>query len=352
MRAVQWFGRGDVRFLEVEEPCPPGPGEIAVAVDWCGICGTDVEEFTDGPIVIPTEPHQLNGLSAPMILGHEVSGRIAAVGSGVDELAIDTQVALDGYIACGSCSACVRHQISRCSSWAHIGFSHPGGLAELMVVPAKMALSAPDSVSSDQLALAEPFAVAVRAVRRGRVGLGDRVAIIGGGTIGQAVLQIALSMGCDGSLLVDPLPNRRVLATKCGAEVAGSIAELIDGGLGQSFDVIFDCTGSPDVPAMAAELARSGGRVVLVGIPPKPGIIDYKELVIRELTLVGTVGHVYDEDTRAAVSLIATKRVDAQALISHRLPLERAVEDGLHFLAGPGKDDAMKMLVSPLLAPR
>lgn len=352
MRALQWFGRADVRLAEVEDPAPPDRGEIAVDVEWCGICGTDVEEFTDGPILIPTDdPHALTGLRAPMTLGHEVAGRISAVGPGVD-LKPEMRVALDGYLACGHCAACLRHQPNRCATWAHIGFSHPGGLAERMVVPARMALPAPDHVPLDQVALSEPFAVAVRANRRGRIGLGDRVAILGGGTIGLAALQVALTSGCSYTALVDPLVQRRAVAVSLGAsDAAASAISLVDGGLGESFDVVVDCTGIPDAPGQAVQLARTGGRIVLVGIPPVPGTLDFKTLVIRELSMVGTVGHVYDEDTLAAVALIASKRVDAGALISHRLPLERTVDDGFRFLAGEGRASALKVLVSPKLHP-
>jgi 2-desacetyl-2-hydroxyethyl bacteriochlorophyllide A dehydrogenase len=214
-----------------------------------------------------------------------------------------------------------------------------------------MALVAPDDVPSDNLALTEPFAVAVRAVRRSRLGLGDRVAVLGGGAIGLAVLQVAQTAGCATSVLVDPVPARRDLAGVLGAaEVASHPTDLLDTDLGASFDVVFDCTGIAEVPAQAAQLVRAGGRVVLVGIAPEPGKIDYKSLVLREVSLIGTVGHVFDEDTRAAVALIATGRVEVAPMVTHRLPLERAVEDGFAFLAGPGRTTAIKVLVSPHLA--
>jgi (R,R)-butanediol dehydrogenase/meso-butanediol dehydrogenase/diacetyl reductase len=349
VRALQWHGRGDVRLTEVDEPTAPGPGQVLIDVEWCGICGTDIEEFTAGPIVIPTTPHPLTGVSAPLTMGHEVAGRVAKAGRGVDLLP-ETLVALDGFLTCGRCRACRVGEDSRCEQWAHIGLSYPGGLAERMLVPARMALPAPSHVAADHLALTEPFAVAVRAARRGAIGLGERVAVIGGGTIGLAVLQVARTTGCAESVLVDPLSSRKRLALEFGAtSVGSSIEELVQAGEGSSYDVVFDCTGSPAVPDEALVLGRSGARIVLVGIPPQPGMIDLQSVVLRELSLIGTVGHVYDLDTRAAVSLIASGRVDPAPLITHRLPLERAVDDGFRFLAGDGRASAIKILISPAL---
>lgn len=350
MRALQWFGRGDIRLVNVADPSPPGRGEILLDVEWCGICGTDVEEYTDGPIVIPTSAHPLTGLSPPITLGHEVAGRVVARGNDTT-LDIDTLVALDGFLSCGRCSACLRNKINRCEQWAHLGFSYHGGLAERVVVPERMALAAPPDTSPDHMALVEPFAVAVRANRRGRVGLGDRVAVVGGGAMGLGVLQVALSSGCGSTALIDPIAQRRALATTLGADdVAKEIDDLLDGGCAGRFDVVLDCTGNADIPARAMDLARTGGRLVIVGIPPQPGKIDYKTLVVRELNMIGTLGHVYDEDTRSAVSLIASRRVDPAPLITHRLPLERTVEDGFQLLAAESRSTALKILVSPRLA--
>lgn len=350
MRAIRWHGREDVRLDEVAEPDPPGPGEILVDVEWCGICGTDVEEYTHGPIVIPAErPHPLTGAAAPITLGHEVVGRIAARGPGVS-LPPDTLVALDGYLTCGTCPACRRNQPNRCETWGHIGLSAPGGLAHRLVVPAAMAVPAPTAVPSDHLALAEPFAVAVRAVRRAALETGDRALVVGGGTIGLAVLQVLLTSACREVCLVDPMTSRRALAAGFGATTAAGVADLLDGGLAGAFDIGVDCTGSAAAPVDALPLVRSGGRVVLVGLPVGPSTLDLGTLVLRELSLVGSVGHVSDEDTRTAVALLSSGRVDPAPLITHRLPLQRAVDDGIAALAGTARATALKMLVSPRLS--
>jgi (R,R)-butanediol dehydrogenase / meso-butanediol dehydrogenase / diacetyl reductase len=349
MRALRWHGRRDLRLEDVPAPGPPAAGEVRIAVEWCGICGTDVEEYTDGPLVIPSSPHPLTGLCAPMIVGHEVSGRVSEAGPGVD-LAPGTLVALDGYLYCGRCRACQRHQTNLCERWAHIGMSYPGGLAEAMLVPAAMAVPATDEIPSDQLALAEPCSVAVRAMRRARLQIGERIAVIGAGTIGLAVLQVARTAGAGEAFVVDPIPARRGRARQLGGDgVAASVEELVGGDMAGAFDLVVDCSGSSAVPNDAIDLCRPGGRIALVGFPPRPGMLDYTRLLLKELSLVASVGHVYDEDFAAAVRLLCSGRVEAEPLISDRIPLERSIRDGIERLAGPDHEDALKILVSPRL---
>jgi (R,R)-butanediol dehydrogenase/meso-butanediol dehydrogenase/diacetyl reductase len=349
MRAVRWHARNDVRLDDVAEPAPPGEDEILVEVEWCGICGTDLEEYKDGPVVIPTSPHPLTGAMAPMILGHEVAGRVTAKGTGAD-LPIDSLVALDGFLYCSECDFCRRNEVNRCVRWAHIGLSAPGGLAERLVVPARMAIAPEADIAADHLALAEPFAVAVRAVRRAHLASHHRALVIGGGAIGIAVLQVMRAFGCRETVVIEPSPIRRDLARALGADgVAPSIEALIEGDLAQSFDVAVDCSGAVEVPDNALQLLRSGGRLVLVGIAPDAGKLDFKSVILRELTIVGTVGHIYNEDTRQAVSLLSNKRVDPAPMITHRLPLERAISEGFQRLEGSSGEPSLKILVSPRL---
>ena len=351
MRALRWHGRRDVRLEDVDDAPVPGPDEVRVAVEWCGICGTDLEEYTDGPIIIPTEPHPLTGLQAPMIIGHEVSGRVRDVGDGVDGLEPEQLVAIDGLLSCGRCRACREHAPVLCPRWASIGMALPGGLAEQLTVPAHLVVPASAEVASDELALAEPLSVAVRALRRGRLQPEDRVAVLGGGTIGLAVLQVARALGTSRVAVVDPLPFRRDMATRLGAAAAMSpdedVAEALPDPEGLGPDLVVDCTGIPDGPAAAVSLARPGGRVVLVGISPSATRFDFNSVVLREIDVIGSLSHVYDEDFASAVELISTGRVDTASMITHRVPLERAVEDGIAFLAGLHRSEALKILIRP-----
>lgn len=343
MRALRWHGRRDVRVDDVEPPLPPGPHEVTVSVEWSGICGTDVEEYLHGPLLVPVTPHPLTGASAPLTLGHEVVGRVSAsgAGSGVGE---GTLVALDGYYFCGTCDACRRHDVNQCETWAHIGLSAPGGLAEAITVPARMVFPATTDIASDALALAEPFSVAVRAVRRGHIVAGERVCVVGGGTIGLAVAETArVHAGAD-VVVVEAAAGRRDLAAL--ATQAAVVPSLL--AAGEGYDAVIDCTGS--VPALSDALAalRRGGRLVAVGIVGGPATLDYRRVVLEELTIIGSVGHVYDEDFARAVELICDRSVDPAPFVTHRIALDEAVTEGFDRLADPARSGtALKILVHP-----
>jgi len=351
MKALRWHNRGDVRFEEVENARPPRADEIRLDVEACGICGTDVEEYTSGPIVIPTCPHPLTGFQAPMIIGHEVAGRISDVGKDVRHLRPGQLVGLDGSFFCGNCAACRRHQPNLCDRWAFIGMSYPGGLAEKMTVPAYMAAPVPDSIPAEWAALAETFSVATRALRRGRLVEAETVVVCGAGPVGLAVLQVAQASGARPVTVVDPSPFRRSKALELGAQsVLDSTTNVVEVLRDQEHggpDVIIDCTGDSRIPGLAILAVRPGGRVVEVGLPPVPGELDLLQLALREVELIGSVGHVYDEDYSKAVELIVSKRVDPRPLITHRLSLTEAVPHGLALLASKSDPEMLKIIVAP-----
>ena len=351
MKALRWHASGDVRLEEVEDAPDPAPDEVQIEVEWCGICGTDVEEYTDGPLVIPVAPHPLTGLQAPMIIGHEVAGRVHRAGSHSRHLDPGQLVGIDGSFFCGTCAACRRHQFNVCEKWAFIGMSYPGGLAERMTVPSYMAIPVREETPAEWVALAEPFSVATRAVRRGRLTRGETVIVLGAGTIGLAVLQVARVAGAREVIVVDTIPFRRGKAMELGADAAidsgDHLVEQLRDQSGGGPDVIFDCTGSNRTPGLAILAVRLGGRVVQIGLPASPGEMDYFQLALREVELIGTVGHVYDEDYRLAVDLIASRKVDAKHLITHRLALGDAVSHGLEFLAQKNCGDTLKIIITP-----
>lgn len=339
MLALRWHNRYDVRLEDVPDTLPPGPDEVRVSVEWCGICGTDLEEYEHGPLLVPTEPHPLTGQRAPMTLGHEVSGRILDAGSRT-ALRPGQLVALDGYYFCGDCPGCRRHEVQLCDRWGHLGLSAPGGLTERLTVPAQMAVPATGHVESDVLALSEPFSVAVRALRRSGLCEGERVGVLGAGAIGLAACSLALARGAVVTVAeVDPL--RRATAKIIGADVVPT-AEALAGNL----DVVLDCTGKAEVVGAALPSLRKGGRLVAVGIPVAALELDLRRVVLDELSLLGSIGHVWDEDFATAVRLICEQVVDPRPLITHRIGLRDAAERGFALLA-ERDTHVLKVLVSP-----
>jgi (R,R)-butanediol dehydrogenase / meso-butanediol dehydrogenase / diacetyl reductase len=341
--ALRWHGRGDVRLDEIEDPLLPGPGEVQVRVLSCGICGTDVEEYRSGPIFIPSDnPHPLTGRSAPITLGHEFAGEVVAIGPGVDLYEPGDLVAADTLIFCGECYWCRRHQVTLCERLGALGLMADGGLAELCNAPVRTLLPIPDSVSAEAGSLAETLAVAVRALRRGRFSIGESVAIVGAGAVGLMALQAALAGGASTVSVVETLPERRRIATSLGADEVYAPEESPEVGA----DVVVECSGNPWAIATAVSAARKGGRVVLVGIYGRASSFNFLDVVNTEKELIGSLSHVYDEDFAAAVDLLGRGAVKAETLVSDRVPLSRALDDGLLALMR-APESHLKIVIQP-----
>ncbi|HRW04298.1 MAG TPA: 2,3-butanediol dehydrogenase [Caldilineaceae bacterium] len=353
MKAARWHARHDIRIDNIPEPTAPGPGEVIIKVGACGICGTDLEEYTDGPLFIPVDtPNPLTGRKAPLTMGHEFAGEVVEVGKGVTKFKPGDHLAPDVLLYCGECYWCQRHQVILCDHLAALGQMGDGGLAEYCKVPVKMAIPIPNGLSDDHAAMAEPLSVAVRAVRRGRLAPGERVAIFGGGTIGLFCLQVALAAGAGEIFVVEPLPGRRALAQQLGASAVidpgaadpVEVVRQLTGGIGP--DLVLETAGVAPVTPVAIHAARKGGRIVLVGIPVAPTSFNFFEVVFTEKEIIGSLSHVYDEDYATAVRWLADGRIQAEPLISVRIPLDRLVEDGLQRLAAQAAE-TLKVLVKP-----
>lgn len=351
MKAALWYARNDIRVETFPDPTP-GPEDVILKVEYCGICGTDLEEYRYGPILIPTgKPNPLTGVQAPLILGHEFIGEVVAVGKNVKKYKIGDRLAPDVLITCGECYWCKRHQLTLCDHLAALGLSGHGGLAQYCRTPISMCIKVPDSLRPDHAALAEPLSVAVRAVRKGRVQLGDVVAIFGGGTIGLLALQVARHSGAAAVYLVEPDPFRRSLALKLGAAgvidpKAGSSVEQLLAITCIGADVTLEASGVPAVVPQAIEATRKAGRIVLVGIPTGPSNFNFTAVVTTEKEIIGSLSHVYDEDFWAAIRMLADDRIEVEPLISDRIPLDDLVTRGLARL-GEGRADVLKILVQP-----
>ena len=343
MLAVRWHARGDVRVEEVPPPPPPGPGDVQLEVSWCGICGTDLEEWLSGPLFIPvTVPHPVTGRRAPLVLGHEFAGVVVAAGDGVTGLLPGQRVAVDTIVSCGACRWCLHGEVTRCPALGALGLHGDGGLAHLCNAPARMCLPVPDAVADDEAALAEPLAVAVRALRRGGLRPGERVAVVGAGAVGLMALQAAAALGAADVAVIEPLPARRALATRLGADrvVPPDDAAALEA------DVAVECAGSPGAVQTAVQALRSGGRAVLLGIVTDAAAIAPMDLVRGEKSLIGSLSHVWDEDFRVALQLLGRGTVQAAPLITDRIPLGAAVTGGLALLRDE-PEKHLKILAHP-----
>jgi (R,R)-butanediol dehydrogenase / meso-butanediol dehydrogenase / diacetyl reductase len=353
MKAAVWHQRKDIRVEEFPDPASPSHDQVRLRVRWCGICGTDLEEYLQGPLFIPVgKPNPLTGRQAPMIMGHEFVGEVIGLGQGITDLNLGDHVAVDTLIHCGHCYYCQRHMVSLCESLAIMGLSTDGGLAEYINAPRYMLFKYPASVPDDHAALSEPSSVCVRAVRKSRLQEGESVVVVGAGTIGLLCMQIALAMGALKVFVVEVEETRRALAMELGASGAVNpldkdpVYEIQRWTGGQGADVVLECAGTIKAMTLSPELARKGGRIVFVGLHDEPVPIRLVSVVTGEKELIGSFSHVYDEDFSAAVDLITNGKIIAEPMITARIPLEELVPRGLKELAST-RAHHLKILVAP-----
>src|SRR5215831_6243124 len=269
MRAAMLHGPRELR-VEPRELLAPAAGEVVVRVAASGLCGTDYRIWSgDRPVAYP------------LVMGHEFIGKVAAVGAGAESLRPGQRVAVEPNFSCGTCPLCREGNRNLCLSRTALGIDVHGGFAEEARLPARCCWPAPAGVSDDQLMLAEPLAVVVRAVRRGEVRAGESAAVLGVGALGLLAIQVLKARGL------------RVLAV-------GRTSRRNE---------------------QALELAHPGGRVVLTGLPHEASTVNFFSVVRREIRIVGSM--IYRQEFPEAVRLLADGTVRATPLITHRFPLER-----------------------------
>lgn len=352
MKAALWHGRNDVRVETVPDPTP-GAEDVVVKVDWCGICGTDLGEYKYGPIYIPVdESHPVTGVKAPVIMGHEFAGEVVEVGRNVSTLSVGDRVGVDTIVSCGHCYWCNRHEHILCPSMGVLGIHGHGGLAEYCVAPSYMCLPLRDGLTPEAAPLAETLSVVVRAIRRGRLQVGETVAVVGAGAVGLMAVQMARHAGAGAVYAVELAELRKQKALELGADVVLDPSDrdvreqILDLTNGIGVDVALECAGGAGTVNLAVDIARPGGRAVLIAFSKHEVSHDFDQLVFTEKEIIGSLSHVYDEDYATAIRLLSDRRILAEPLLSHRISLDDIVEKGFERLA-QGAPDALKVIVSP-----
>ena len=300
----------------------PRSSEALVRVRWVGLCGSDAEEYLNGPVQI----------AGPVTLGHEIVGVVAeaaADGSGPE---VGTPVVVDVVTGCGTCYWCRRHQEGLCPELVVTGQHVDGGLAEYVTGRADRLIPVPEGMELRSAALAEPLSVAVRAVRKAGPLQGVRVVVVGGGTIGMLTAQVARAAGAERVVVLEPAQSRRDVISNFGCvSLWGSTPAQRSEGVAREFpgrgvDVVFECSGRAGMMREAARLVRRGGTVVLLGILAEDEPLDSLDLVLGEKTVLGSAAHMWDDDVSVAVGLLADGAVDIESMITHTFPLDRAAE--------------------------
>lgn len=351
MKAARFHGREDIRVEDIPEPVTR-PDTVKVAVDWCGICGSDLHEYLEGPIFVPPagSPHPLTGETAPIVMGHEFAGRITEVGPGVVGLHEGDPVAVEPYHTCGECPPCRAGHYNVCQKLGFIGLSGGGGgFSEYVVVDARR-VHPIGALPTDLGALVEPLAVAYHAVRLSEADEGHSAVVFGAGPIGLVTIAALRAAGVRQVISVEPAAARKEKARLAGADavldptstdVLAQVAELTRGA---GADVAFECAGIDAVLAQAIGAVRAGGTVVNVAIWGHPATVQMNDLVMKEVSLLGTLA--YCNDHPDTIALLADGKVDAAPFITGRIAVDDIVDQGFRQLV-EHKEEHVKILVHP-----
>ena len=330
MKALNLHGVGDLRYEEVDVP-ELKAGTVLLNVKACGICSSDIPRiFTNGTYHFPTIP------------GHEFSGRIVAVGDGVDESLLGRRSCVFPMLPCRKCRACAKEEWAQCSSYSYFGSRQDGGFAEYLVVPVWNLVPFADTLSYEEAALCEPAAVSLHAVNIAGVKKGDNVAVVGTGAIALLIGLFAKRKSETGKVIIagrsaDKLEN----AAKMGFETINTADEPIADGVKRitgidGADVAIEAVGTNEAISNSVKAAGALGRVVLVGNPYEDLQMEknvYWSVLRKQLTLSGSWNSNYNSrvnDWKEAISIFESGTLDLRSLISRTYPMseyEKAFAD-------------------------
>jgi L-iditol 2-dehydrogenase len=329
MLAARLHGPRDLRVERVPRPGPPGRGQVLLRLKATGICGSDLHSYLDARI--GDTPIQ-----GPLILGHEFSGVVEAVGPGsldghFHPLKPGARVAVDPAQPCGHCELCEHGHPNLCCHLAFCGnFPYGGSLCEWMHMPAHSCFPVSRKIDDEAAALLEPLGVAIHAVDFARLRVGHSLTILGAGPIGLLILQVAGLAGAGPIFITDKWPWRLRLAQKWGGipiryDKEDAVRRVMKETRGRGVDVAIEAAWADESVAQAAEMLRLGGRLVVVGISGG-NRLELKASVARRKGLTILMNRRMKHTYPRAIRLAESGRVDLRGLVSHRFPLKKSPE--------------------------
>ncbi|TDQ00274.1 zinc-dependent alcohol dehydrogenase [Labedaea rhizosphaerae] len=335
VQALVLTGPGQAEVRAVPAPVA-ADGEVVIDVHRVGVCGTDVELFTGDMSYL-----QSGITSYPIRPGHEWAGEVTAVGLGVDPAWLGRKVTGDTMIGCGHCERCAlgRHHV--CAERHELGIrgGMAGALAERLALPVRALHALPDTMDATLGAMVEPGGNALRCVEAARTGPGDRILVLGTGTIGLLVALFARARGAEVHL-VGRQNNDLELARALGFANAWT-REVLPA---RAWHAVVDATNAPTMPALALDLVEPGGRIVYIGLAGAPSTIDTRELAFRDVTAVGILGGSAGLD--GAIAAYADGSVDPRQLVAATVALTGAA-DVLRGNRPPGAGPGPKIHIDP-----
>lgn len=314
MKAYSLLSIGNLEYGEVEIPDIKS-GWCLIKVKACGICSSDIPRiYKKGTYHFPTIP------------GHEFSGIVLKVGNSMDACWIGKRVGVFPLIPCKQCEFCKKHKYEMCKSYDYIGSRRDGAYAEYVAAPIWNLIGLPDNISYKEAAMLEPLSVALHATKTAGVIKGNSVAIVGTGMIGFAVAQWCNIFGAKNTFIIGRNTSKKIYADKIGVNyIDGNTNDILD-----KFDVVFEAVGTNNAINTAIKIAKSGGKVVMLGNPEGDILFEqniYWEILRKQLSVFGTWNssfeHTGESDWKEAVEAISSKRISVENLISHCYPNEK-----------------------------
>ena len=312
MKAVVVEGPHEVSYREVQAPAV-GPDDVLVESREAGLCRTDIEMMTG----VFTDPRWVR---FPVIPGHEWAGTVVEVGANVESVAAGDRVVCEGMIACHRCGPCRRGETHWCERIEALGFTRPGGYAELVAVPEQVVHRLPEHVSFDAGVLVEPASVVLRGLEKARPETGEAVGVIGVGTLGSLAIAL-LALHSPSRIVAYGVREEELeLARTLGAT---EVVLAGDGATAQpELDLVVETAGVPSAVELATRLCRPGGRAVLLGIAGEGRTLTLPSdlFVAQDMTVIGSIAYPTSTWSRV-VGLVADGVLDLDPIVTHRFPI-------------------------------
>jgi L-iditol 2-dehydrogenase len=339
LKAALFMGPGKIQLAQLED-LEPQAHEVKIRNMAVGVCGTDVHIFHGEKGSADVNP--------PVVLGHEYSGQVVAVGPGVTTVKVGDRVAVDPNIYCQICYYCRTGRKHLCENLTAVGVNRNGGFAEYSIVPEEQVYVLAETVDYEAGAMAKPLACCLHGIDLAQIRTGDTVCVIGGGAIGQLMVQLAKLAGAAKVFISEPVAQRREIALANGADyaidpLAQDPAEVVRSVNARGADVVIECAGNVKAVEQAFAVAGKGAHIVLFSVPKPDTVFPLKlfDVFSKELQIAGSF--INPDTHQRAVNLLNAGKVNIQRIISHRYSLDQ-VEQAI------GKQsaaDSLKVLVKP-----
>ena len=308
MKTAWLFGPGNIAVHDEPEPCPVA-GEVLLQTELAGICGTDVSFYLGHRVVL-----------YPFVLGHEVMGRVAAVGDEVTKFAVGQRVLVEPNYPCGSCRLCLAGRGAVCAQKGSPGVSLPGCFSEYFAAPAEFVWALPDAISDQDAATIEPLAVSLHGFVHSGAQAGDTIAVLGCGVVGLLLIHAAVAAGVR-VIAHDRFANKLEMARSLGAE-PGQNVDTAQMWRQENVTSIFECAGSPATIDLALKAAPRASQVILLGLSSEPASFVPLRFVREGIDIRTSMIYDHPKDFAHVIDQVARGALHPSCVVTHTYPLE------------------------------